>query len=85
MSVRVAPLGSKTSRDGQRALLNHIGPDDEVHLVHTDAAQELIQTMDELQSPGRDAVPAAVRAVRTLVEASRTALLHAGLLPCFWP
>lgn len=49
MHIECYPLGSKTSRDGQRALFNLIGPVDGVCLLHTDAAQELIQAMDELQ------------------------------------
>lgn len=86
------PLCTKTSRDGQRAFQNFIGPDIEVRLVHRDAAQVLIQAMDELQIRHQVAAPyrphtngVALRTVRMVMEASRTAVRQAGLPPCFWP
>lgn len=33
---------SQNSHDGQRVLLDHIGPEHKVRMIHTDAAQELM-------------------------------------------
>lgn len=53
---------------------------------------KLIQAMDDLRIHHQVATPyrpqtnlVAERTVRTVVEASRTALLHADMPPCFWP
>lgn len=51
--IECDPLRSKMSRDGQRAILNYLGPRDEVRLMDTDAAQELIQIMGGLQIGSR--------------------------------
>lgn len=60
--------------------------------MYTDVVQELTQTMDELEIRHPCATPyrpqtkgIAERTERTVMEASRTALLHAGPPPCCVP
>ena len=88
----VYPLGSKSADDAMEALQHFSGPTVAVKQFYSDNAAELIRAAKDLgwphdtSTPGRPATNGvAERAVKRVVEGTRTLLLHAGLEPKWWP
>ena len=87
-----SPLRTKSADDAYRAFQEFIGPRASVGMVHTDNSLELTKALSDLGLVHQKALPyrpqsngVAERAVRTVHEGTRAALLHAGLPSRFGP
>ena len=86
------PVAVKTAEESVRALGDFVGPIVEVANFYSDNSPELIRAARDLSwvhgtaTPGRPATNGvAERAVRSVLEGTRTVLEQAGLPHKFWP
>jgi hypothetical protein len=85
------PVRSKSAEDAYKAFQEFLGPRVFPLLVYTDNSQELIRALTDLGVVHEKALPyrpqsngVAERAVRRVLEGSRSVLLQSGLPPPFW-
>ena len=85
------PTETKSAEDAKRSLLHFTGPDARVKTFHSDNAWELVAAARELGWIHSTATPGhpqsngvAERFVRTVLEGTRTLLLHAGMEHRWW-
>ena len=90
--LECVPLASKSADDAYLALQDIRGPKGYIHYLYTDNSRELIKAAQDLGIPHGTSTPGrpqtngvAERAVRSVVEGTRTCLEHAGFPPSFWP
>ena len=86
------PLATKSADDAYLAIQDLRGPKGYIHYLYTDNSRELIKAAQDLGIPHGTSTPGrpqtngvAERAVRSVVEGTRTCLEHAGFPPSFWP
>jgi hypothetical protein len=89
--VECYPVKTKSADDAYRAFQEFLGPHCRPGKVHTDNSQELIKALSDLGIVHERALPyrpqsngVAERAVRRVLEGTRTILMQAGLPPPFW-
>ena len=85
-------LPTKTAAHAAQALVHWRGPKDQLRYLYTDGSKELRACLAQLQVPHDHCIPGnkrnnsrGERAVRTVVEGTRTILLAAGMPTAFWP
>ena len=86
--IECYPLKSKRWEDAHLALIDFFGPGPKPKFLYTDNSGELKRAIKELKTAHGTAIPyqpqsngVAERAVRKVLEGTRTILLHAGLPP----
>jgi hypothetical protein len=86
------PIADKSSDEVVRALKDCVGPAGHVGLFYTDCSPELDKARKEMKWLHRTSTPGrpqsngvAERAVRKVLEGSRTLCEHAGLDAVWWP
>jgi hypothetical protein len=86
------PVADKSAEEAVTAFTHFIGSRESVKLFHSDNSPELIKAAKDMGWPHSTATPGrpetngvAERAVRAVLEASRSILFHAGLPPAWRP
>jgi hypothetical protein len=86
------PLPDKSSEAAIKAFTSFLGPRETVQLFYSDNSQELINAAAAMGWPHDRSTPGqpqtngvAERAVRAVLEGTRTILHHAGFMEKYWP